>query len=256
MDEIGYRPEVIAQDANFYDQIWLDAAGAVGRRRVRADGLQPVRGGRPEPGHPAVPRPRRGHRRQGRPLGTQSLSAWLLFAQAARDCDLDNNLTRTCVLETAPSVDGLDGRRAPRPDQPRAPTSRRQCTLVLQVQDGAFTRYAPDEGYDCGEDSDQPSWSTSTSEGDRPRSDDPSGFCLDGPSPGGGPSSRGARHPTPAGGSMTVRRLFVLLAVARPRGRGLQQRSGRGRVRRGGDEQRRSDDDRPPRVAAPATSAT
>jgi hypothetical protein len=26
----------------------------------------------------------------------------------------------------------------------------------MQVQDGEFTRYAPDEGFDCGEDSEEP----------------------------------------------------------------------------------------------------
>ena len=31
-----------------------------------------------------------------------------------------------------------------------------ECTLVLQVQDGAFTRYLPEEGFDCGEDHELP----------------------------------------------------------------------------------------------------
>ena len=31
-----------------------------------------------------------------------------------------------------------------------------ECTLVLQVEDGAFTRHAPEEGFDCGEDHDLP----------------------------------------------------------------------------------------------------
>ena len=65
MDEIGYRPEVIAQDANFYDQIWIDAAGSGGGRRVRPHRLRPLRGGRGGLGDRAVRRGRRSRRRQG-----------------------------------------------------------------------------------------------------------------------------------------------------------------------------------------------
>ncbi|MEZ5140737.1 MAG: hypothetical protein R2711_18790 [Acidimicrobiales bacterium] len=37
-------------------------------------------------------------------LGLQSMSAWLLFATMAKDCDLDGNLTRSCLLEKAAEV--------------------------------------------------------------------------------------------------------------------------------------------------------
>jgi len=88
-------------------------------------------------------------------LGTQSWSAWLLFAQAARDCDLEDNLTRTCVLEGAAAVTdwtggGLHAATNPGANEPP------ECTLVLLVEGGAFTRHLPDEGFDCGEDHDLP----------------------------------------------------------------------------------------------------
>jgi hypothetical protein len=88
-------------------------------------------------------------------LGAQSMSSWLLFAQAARDCDLDNDLTRSCVLEGAASTTDWTGGGLHAPTNPGSnePTP---CTIVLQIQDGGFSRFAPEEGYDCGDESDQP----------------------------------------------------------------------------------------------------
>ena len=88
-------------------------------------------------------------------LGTQAWSAWLLFAQAARDCDLEDNLTRSCVLEGAASVTDWTGGGLHAPTSPGT-NEPPECTIVLQIEDGAFTRCAPDEGFDCGEDSDEP----------------------------------------------------------------------------------------------------
>ncbi len=83
------------------------------------------------------------------------MSSWLLFAQSARDCDRANDLTRSCVLEAAASVEDWTGGGLHAPTTPGSnePTP---CTVVLVVQDGGFARYAPEEGYDCGEDGDQP----------------------------------------------------------------------------------------------------
>jgi hypothetical protein len=88
-------------------------------------------------------------------LGVQAMSAWLLFAQSARDCDRADDLTRSCVLEATASTTAWTGGGLHAPTEPGSnePTP---CTIVLQVQDGEFTRFAPNEGYDCGEDSDQP----------------------------------------------------------------------------------------------------
>src|SRR6185436_15904337 len=84
-------------------------------------------------------------------LGAQSMSAWLLFATAADQCDDDGDLTRTCVLDAASAVTEWDGGGLHAPANPstnEGPT----CTVVMQVHDGAFVRYAPDEGFACGDD--------------------------------------------------------------------------------------------------------
>ncbi len=155
MDEIGYRPEVMAQDANFYDQIWIDAAGAA------ADGVfvrtvyNPFEEAADNPAVAQYIEHVEAIDGKVASLGTQSWSAWLLFAQAARDCDLADDLTRTCVLEGAAAVTDWTGGGLHVPTNPGT-NEPPECTLVLQVQDSAFTRYSPEEGFDCGEDSDVP----------------------------------------------------------------------------------------------------
>ena len=155
MDEIGYRPEVIAQDANFYDQIWIDAAGPAADGVFVRTAFVPFEGA--EEGSATAQYVEAVEAVDGKvaSLGTQAWSAWLLFAQAARDCDLEDNLTRTCVLEGAAAVTdwtggGLHAATNPGANEPP------ECTLVLQVEDSVFNRYLPEEGFDCGEDHDLP----------------------------------------------------------------------------------------------------
>ena len=59
------------------------------------------------------------------------------------------------MLEGAASAEDWTGGGLHAPTTPGSnePTP---CTVVLVVEDGGFARYAPEEGYDCGEDSDQP----------------------------------------------------------------------------------------------------
>ncbi len=155
MDEIGYRPEVIAQDANFYDQLWIDAAGPAADGVFVRTAFAPFE--EAEEGSATAQYVEAVEAIDGKvaSLGTQSWSAWLLFAQAARDCDLEDDLTRTCVLEGAASVTdwtggGLHAATNPGANEPP------ECTLVLEVEDSVFTRHLPEEGFDCGEDHELP----------------------------------------------------------------------------------------------------
>ncbi len=155
MEEVGYTPEEIVMDANFYDPIWVEAAGAAADGVFVRTVFNPFEEADQNPATAQYIEHVEAIDGKVAQLGAQSWSAWLLFAQAARDCDLDDNLTRSCVLEGAASVTDWTGgglHVATDPGSNEAPS----CTLVLQVEDGDFTRYAPDEGFDCGEDSDQP----------------------------------------------------------------------------------------------------
>ena len=155
MDEIGFRPEVMMMEANFYDQNWLDAAGP------SADGVfvrtvfHPLEEADTNPATQQYIDVVEAVDGKVAQLGTQSMSAWLLFAQAARDCDLADDLTRSCVLEGVAGVSEWTGGGLHVPTDPGS-NEPPECTLILQVQDGGFVRYAPEEGYACGEDHDLP----------------------------------------------------------------------------------------------------
>ena len=155
MDEIGYRPEVIAQDANFYDQNWIEAAGPAADGVFVRTVFNPFEEADANPVVQQYIDMVNAVDGKVASLGTQAMSAWMLFAQSARDCDRDDDLTRSCVLEGAASVTDWSGGGLHVPTNPGT-NEPPECTLVLQVEDGAFTRYAPDEGFDCGEDSDLP----------------------------------------------------------------------------------------------------
>ena len=151
MVEIDYRPDVTFEEANHYDPEYLAAAGDAAegtyvrsvyvpfeeadQNQATQDYLDMVDA---VGGKTAL-------------LGAQSVSAWLLFADAARQCDEAGDLTRTCVLETAGSVTEWPGGGLHGPTDPSTNTPT-ECSMILQVQDGAFARYHPDEGFDCDED--------------------------------------------------------------------------------------------------------
>lgn len=142
-------PEVTLQDANFYDQAYL------GRRRRRRRGHvhpQRVRALEEADQNPATAQYiELVEAVDGKValLGAQSMSGWLLFADAAKTCDDEGNLTRTCVLDTAGSVTEWTGGGLHAPHDPST-NSGPPCTVVLQVEGGEFVRHAPEgEGFAC-----------------------------------------------------------------------------------------------------------
>ncbi len=151
MSEIDYSPEITLQDANFYDPEYLEAAGSVADGTFVRNSFVPFEEAADNKatqdyidmvdavgGKVAL-------------LGAQSVSGWLLFAQSAKECDDNGDLTRTCVLETAASVDDWTGDGLHAPGDPST-NSGTECVVLLQVQDGEFARYSPDEGFDCNPD--------------------------------------------------------------------------------------------------------
>ncbi len=149
LDEIGYEVEVTLQDANFYDQNYVDAAGPAGDGTFVRNAFWPFEEADQNEATQQYIDLVNAVDGKVALLGAQAWSAWLLFAQAARDCDLDNDLTRTCVLEGAASVTDWTGgglHASTNPAENRGP----DCTVVLQVEDGAFVRHAPeDDSYAC-----------------------------------------------------------------------------------------------------------
>lgn len=148
MSEIGYQPQVTLQETNFYDQEYLNAAGDAAEGTFIRTVNWPFEEADANPataqyldlveavdGKVAV-------------LGVQSMSAWLMFAQAAKACDLDDDLTRSCVLDAAASIESWTGGGLHAETNPAA-NEGPECVIVLRVEGGQFTRYAPDDGYHC-----------------------------------------------------------------------------------------------------------
>lgn len=153
MADLDYRPDVVLELTNFYDPSFIEAAGDAAEGVIVQSVFAPFE----EPDeYPAMAQYLdvvAAVDGKTASLGVQAMSSWLLFAQAAKACDLEDDLTRTCVLEEASSTTewtggGLHEATDPSSNEPL------ECYVLLEVQDGAFVRYSPDEGYDCGEDSD------------------------------------------------------------------------------------------------------
>lgn len=84
-------------------------------------------------------------------LGLQGWSAWLLFAQAARDCGSD--LTRSCVYDNAKQVHDWTGGGLHISGDPGTNTPG-DCYTIVQATPGGFTRpdIHPDDGiFRCGD---------------------------------------------------------------------------------------------------------
>lgn len=148
MDEIGYAPTVTAQDANFYDQGYLEAAGPAADGTYVRSAFVPFEEADANPATQQYVELVEGIDGEVALLGAQSMSAWLLFAQSADQCDDAGDLTRTCVLETAASVTEWDGGGLHAPANP-ADNEGPECFVVLEAEGGTFVRHAPDEGFGC-----------------------------------------------------------------------------------------------------------
>ena len=149
MSEIDYAPEVTLQETNFYDQAYLDAAGAAAEGTYVRTAFVPFEEADQSPATQTYVDLVEGIDGKVALLGAQSMSGWLLFAQSAKACDDAGTLTRTCVLDTAASVTEWTGGGLHAPSDPSLTRGTEDCTVILQVRDGAFVRHAPDEDFEC-----------------------------------------------------------------------------------------------------------
>jgi len=151
MDEIGYRPPVIVQQTNFYDDVLTEGAGRL------ADGVF-VRTSYSlfeEPDNfPAMAKylavmDKYNPNGKKAGLGIQGMSAYLLFVTAANKCldEGDGVLERECVLEAALSFDSWDGGGLHSPGNP-ADNEGAACEIMMEIIDGEFVRNFPEFGSD------------------------------------------------------------------------------------------------------------
>lgn len=149
MDEVDYRPELILQETNHYDQVLLEQAGEAAEGVYARLAYAPLE----EPDqYPAIADyldMMATYKPDGKvaQLGMQSTSAHLMFATAANDC-LDSNdgvLERECVLEAGTNITswtggGLHAETNPSSNEPPA------CGIIMEVVDGQWQRAYPELG--------------------------------------------------------------------------------------------------------------
>lgn len=146
MDEVGYRPNLIMNDAGFYAEILLTRAGSSAEGVVVRTAFSLFEEADRVPAVQDYLDLMATYNPSGKVagLGMQSTSAFLLFAQSARDCITANNgvLTRTCVMSTASTVTNWTGGGLHAPSSPGT-NDPSPCYQIIHVVDGAFTRLYP-----------------------------------------------------------------------------------------------------------------
>jgi ABC-type branched-subunit amino acid transport system substrate-binding protein len=162
MDEFGFAPRIIMQQPNFYDADYAQGVGGLNPDTLNlvAGAFWPYERADENPATQVyvdlltkhVPDADIAY------LGLQGLSAWLLFATAATECGRADDLSRSCVYDTAKGFDDWDGgglHTAANPADFLPP----ECTLILEVtDDGTFAIWepdgeTPDDAYFCDPDS-------------------------------------------------------------------------------------------------------
>ena len=146
MDEIGYRPNLIINEAGMYADVLLTRSGSSANGIFirtsyslfeEADQVPAVRDYLDMMSEYLPDGKVSG-------LGMQSTSAFLLFAQVARDCIArdDGVLSRSCVMELAAEVSEWTGGGLHAPSNPGA-NEPSPCYQIIVVENGAFARHYP-----------------------------------------------------------------------------------------------------------------
>ncbi len=111
MANIGYSVDFIKTDANHYDQKLIDAGGAAIKDNVYIRSaffpFEEAKAGTATKQYLDAFKEYAPNGKNRTYLGLQAFSAWLLFAQAAKECG--NDLTRKCVYDNAKKVTEWDG---------------------------------------------------------------------------------------------------------------------------------------------------
>ncbi|MDZ7675099.1 MAG: ABC transporter substrate-binding protein [Acidimicrobiales bacterium] len=85
---------------------------------------------------------------------SNGLTAWIraaLFVEAARAIEAED-LTRDALMTELDTIEGFDAGGLIPPDDVGQPVPDEACFLIAQVQDGAYVRVFPDEGFHCSAD--------------------------------------------------------------------------------------------------------
>jgi ABC-type branched-subunit amino acid transport system substrate-binding protein len=162
MDEVGYRPELILQEVNFYDQNLLRSAGASAEGIFVRTSYAPFEEPDTFPAIASYLEMMETHKPDGKigGLGIQATSSYLMFATAANECLAANGgvLERECVLAAGEEITSWDGAGLHAETNP-AENLPPECGIILEVVDGQWTREYPElgspddnaDGFNCRE---------------------------------------------------------------------------------------------------------
>jgi ABC-type branched-subunit amino acid transport system substrate-binding protein len=141
LNNIGYKPDFIRTDANHYDRKLIDNGGAAIKDNIYIRSVfYPFEEASKNPATKqyldlfAKYLPSGKNRTY---LGLQAMSAWMLFAQAAKACG--NDLTRKCVYDNAKKVTAWTGGGLHAQTDPAAGTAP-YCFTVEQATPNGFVR--------------------------------------------------------------------------------------------------------------------
>jgi hypothetical protein len=137
MDQAGYRPQFMLQNANFYDRTFAENAGAFAENvHIRLQ-FTPLELADENPATADYLELMERYNPSGKIalLGMQATSAFLLFAQSAVACGDD--LSRECLLEQAGSVGEWTAGGLHAPQQPGG-DSPSPCFVMLDVTEDGF----------------------------------------------------------------------------------------------------------------------
>jgi hypothetical protein len=157
--DLGYTPDVMQVEANLYDPEYLEAAGAAADGTYVRTALWPFEDAENNPTGATQQYIDLIEGIDGKiaSLGAQSFSAWLLFATLAGECDVEGNLTRSCILEKGSEVTDWTGgglHAAGNVGENAGP----DCIVVMQAEGGEYVRYEPataeegEDGFNCSPD--------------------------------------------------------------------------------------------------------
>jgi ABC-type branched-subunit amino acid transport system substrate-binding protein len=138
MNNIGYQPQFIRTDANHYDEKVIDQAGAALKDNIFIRSVffpfEDAEEGNATQQYLDAFEEYLPDGKNRTYLGLQAWSAWLLFAQAAKECGDD--LTRKCVYDNAKKITSWTGGGLHAVTDPSSGTAPRCFAIEVATADG------------------------------------------------------------------------------------------------------------------------
>lgn len=159
MNQLGSAPAVMMSESNLYDEVYAERLAGLNPESLHLvrTAYWPYQRADENPATATYLDIMETYLPDGKvaQLGMQAMSAWLLFAQSAAECDRNDDLSRTCVYETGKAVDAWTGGGLHAETNPNAFLPA-ECGLLLETIDGNFEIWraqgdTPEDAFFCPE---------------------------------------------------------------------------------------------------------